>query len=83
MLSAGLEPADYDARIKDSWIWKELYAVRNFRPSFHTAFGVFGGIFYSALHFVFRGREPFTLSHGSKSAMRDSIRSPILISHRA
>ncbi|CAF0734503.1 unnamed protein product [Adineta steineri] len=62
--SKGLEPSDYDNRIKNSWIWKELYSVRNFRPAFHTSLGVFGGIIYSALHFVFRGKEPFTLSHG-------------------
>jgi electron-transferring-flavoprotein dehydrogenase len=61
----GLEPSDYDNRIKNSWIWKELYSVRNFRPSFHTPLGVFGGILYTALYFPFRGKEPFTLSHGS------------------
>lgn len=61
-----LEPTDYENRVKNSWIWKELYSVRNFRPSFHTSLGVFGGIMYSALHFILRGKEPFTLPHGSK-----------------
>jgi len=61
-----LEPNDYEIRIKNSWIWQELYNVRNFRPSFHTPLGVFGGIIYTALYFFpFRGREPFTLQHGS------------------
>jgi len=64
--STGLEPIDYQIRLKNSWIWQELYDVRNFRPSFHTPLGVFGGILYSALYFFpFRGREPFTLQHGS------------------
>lgn len=62
----GLEPSDYDERVKNSWIWKELYAVRNFRPSFHTRLGVYGGILYTALYFPFRGKEPFTLPHGRK-----------------
>lgn len=57
----GLEPTDYEKRIKESWIWKELYSVRNFRPSFHTRLGVFGGIAYGGLHFILRGREPFTI----------------------
>jgi electron-transferring-flavoprotein dehydrogenase len=62
----GLQPNDYEIRIKNSWIWQELYNVRNFRPSFHTPLGVFGGIIYTALYFFpFRGREPFTLQHGS------------------
>lgn len=62
--SKGLEPVDYQIRIKNSWIWQELYNVRNFRPSFDTPLGLFGGILYSALYFFpFRGREPFTLQH--------------------
>ncbi|CAF3443279.1 unnamed protein product [Rotaria socialis] len=58
----GLEPSDYELRIKNSWLWEELYNVRNFRPSFATPLGIFGGIIYTALYFFpFRGREPFTL----------------------
>ncbi|CAF3371309.1 unnamed protein product [Rotaria sp. Silwood2] len=59
----GIEPSDYDNRIKNSWVWKELYSIRNVRPAFNTSLGVFGGIFYTALHFVLRGKEPFTLKH--------------------
>ncbi|CAF1207490.1 unnamed protein product [Rotaria magnacalcarata] len=59
----GIEPVDYENRIKNSWIWKELYSVRNFRPSANTPLGIFGAIFYGALHFVLRGKEPFTLKH--------------------
>ncbi|CAF3827082.1 unnamed protein product, partial [Rotaria sp. Silwood1] len=59
----GIEPNDYDNRIRNSWIWKELYSVRNVRPAFNTSLGVFGGIFYAAVHFILRGKEPFTLKH--------------------
>lgn len=62
----GIEPIDYEEKIKKSWIWNELYSVRNFRPSFHTSLGVFGGIGYGALHFLLRGREPFTIPSNSK-----------------
>ena len=38
----------------------------NFRPSFDTPLGIFGGLIYTTLYFFpFRGREPFTLQHRS------------------
>lgn len=40
----GAEPIDYSDRIKDSYIYKDLYKVRNVRPSFHTTFGLYGKI---------------------------------------
>lgn len=55
---------DYEDKLRDSWIWPELKAVRNMRPSFHTPLGIYGGIMYSGLEaFIFRGKLPFTLSH--------------------
>ncbi len=57
---AGLEVTAYTERLKASWLWDELYAVRNIRPSFR--WGLWGGIAYSALEtYVFRGRAPWTL----------------------
>ena len=56
---------DYEENLKNSWIWKELWSVRNVRPSFHTALGLFGGLFWSGMELLFlRGRLPFTLKHG-------------------
>ncbi|CAO1339189.1 unnamed protein product [Diamesa serratosioi] len=60
----GVEPKDYSDRIKESYIYKDLYKVRNVRPSFHTALGLYGGIAYSGLTIALGGREPWTLSHG-------------------
>lgn len=60
----GLTPDNYEGKIKNSWIYKELKAVRNFRPSFHSPLGLFGGILYSGLSMILGGREPWTLSHG-------------------
>ena len=48
--------------LQRSWIWDELYRVRNIRPSFRL--GLWGGLLYSALDtYVLRGRAPWTLHH--------------------
>jgi electron-transferring-flavoprotein dehydrogenase len=54
------------ARVREalqrSWVWDELYRVRNIRPSFRL--GLWGGLLYSALDtYVLRGRAPWTLHH--------------------
>ena len=55
---------DYEDALRSSYIWKELKAVRNMRPSFHTPLGIYGGIMYSGLEaFIFRGYSPWTLKH--------------------
>ena len=56
------EISSYEAKVKDSWMWKELYLARNIRPSFHK--GLWAGIAYSALDtYLFRGRAPWTFHH--------------------
>jgi electron-transferring-flavoprotein dehydrogenase len=56
---------DYEDKLRNSSIWKELKQVRNMRPSFHTPLGLYGGIVYSGLEaFVFRGKTPWTFRHG-------------------
>jgi electron-transferring-flavoprotein dehydrogenase len=53
---------DYPAQLKLSWLWEELYRVRNVRPAFH--YGMWPGIAYSAIDtYVLRGRAPWTFSH--------------------
>jgi electron-transferring-flavoprotein dehydrogenase len=55
---------DYETSIKDSWVYKELYEVRNIRPSFHSPLGIWGGIVYSGLDTLFfKGRTPWTFKH--------------------
>ena len=54
----------YEDGLRESWIWPELKAVRNMRPSFNTSLGIYGGIMYSGLEaFVLRGKEPWTFQH--------------------
>uniref|UniRef100_A0A671VN01 Electron transfer flavoprotein-ubiquinone oxidoreductase n=1 Tax=Sparus aurata TaxID=8175 RepID=A0A671VN01_SPAAU len=62
--TAGLHVPEYADSLKNSWIWKELYAVRNIRPSFHNYFGLYGGMVYTGIfYWIFRGKEPWTLKH--------------------
>jgi electron-transferring-flavoprotein dehydrogenase len=63
----GLEPRSYEEKIRNSWIWSELKSVRNIRPSFHNPLGLYGGLMYSGISMLIRGKEPWTLSHGGKS----------------
>ena len=54
---------EYPRALRASWVWDELYAVRNVRPSF-AKFGFWGGFAYSALDtVVLRGRAPWTFRH--------------------
>jgi electron-transferring-flavoprotein dehydrogenase len=59
---AGREALDYPHRLRGTWLWDELYRVRNIKPSFH--WGLWAALGYSALDsFVFRGKAPWTLRH--------------------
>lgn len=59
-----IEPTSYSEKVKESYIYKDLYKVRNIRPSFHTSLGLYGGVLYSGFSIFVGGREPWTLSHG-------------------
>ena len=52
----------YEEELKKSWVWDELYKVRNIRPSFK--WGLIPGLVYSAIDtYIFRGKAPWTLKH--------------------
>ncbi|MBS1143199.1 MAG: electron transfer flavoprotein-ubiquinone oxidoreductase [Proteobacteria bacterium] len=60
--NAGAEATEYPAQIKQSWLWDELYKVRNIRPSFR--WGLWGALAYGAVDtFLFGGKAPWTLRH--------------------
>uniref|UniRef100_A0AAQ4S0H8 Electron transfer flavoprotein-ubiquinone oxidoreductase n=1 Tax=Gasterosteus aculeatus aculeatus TaxID=481459 RepID=A0AAQ4S0H8_GASAC len=62
--TTGLHAPEYAETLKNSWVWKELHAVRNIRPSFHNYFGLYGGMAYTGVfYWIFRGKEPWTLKH--------------------
>ena len=55
----GNEPVAYTEKLKDSWVWDELYRSRNIRPSFQK--GLYAGLAYSAIDtYLLRGRAPWT-----------------------
>lgn len=58
-------PAMLDAylpALKASWLWDELYKVRNIRPAFR--WGLWAGLAYGALDtYIWRGRAPWTFGH--------------------
>ena len=62
---APAEVTTFREKLEQSWLWDELYTVRNIRPSFK--WGFLGGFLYSAIDTVlFRGRAPWTLHHHGK-----------------
>ncbi len=57
----------YDTSLRDSWVGKELYGVRNVRPGFR--YGLWAGLIYAAFDtYLFRGRAPWTLKHHADHA---------------
>ncbi|MFN4283086.1 MAG: electron transfer flavoprotein-ubiquinone oxidoreductase [Alphaproteobacteria bacterium] len=59
---ASVTLAGYPARLKATWLWDELYKVRNIRPAFR--WGLLAGIVHAAVDtFILRGRAPWTLGH--------------------
>ena len=70
----------YPEALKESWVWEELSAVRNIRPSF-SKFGLYGAMIYSAIDtYVLRGKAPWTFKHAHKdneTLMDASVAKPI------
>jgi electron-transferring-flavoprotein dehydrogenase len=57
-----IECTAYPANLKTSWLWEDLYKVRNIRPAFR--WGLLPALAYSAIDtYIFRGRAPWTLHH--------------------
>ena len=59
----------YEEAFKSSWVHKELWEVRNIRPSFNTQLGIWGGVLYSGVDtLLLRGRVPWTFKHHGSDA---------------
>ena len=53
------EVLDFRERLQKTWLWDELYRVRNIAPAFHG--GLIAGMAYGALDsYVFKGKAPWT-----------------------
>ena len=56
------EVTEYPERLRQSWLWEEIYRVRNIKPSF--SWGLWAAIAYSALDtYILRGKAPWTFHH--------------------
>ncbi len=52
----------YNEALKKSWVYDELYKVRNIRPAFR--FGLFFGLLYAAFDtYILRGKAPWTFKN--------------------
>lgn len=61
-----VDMADYEERLRHSWVFDELRAVRNVRPAFVALTGtnnLWAGLALSGLSLTLKGREPWTLKH--------------------
>ncbi len=65
-----VEVKRYPERLRQSWVWDELYRVRNIKPAFR--WGLWGALAYAAVDtYVFQGKAPWTLrNHADHSALR-------------
>jgi len=62
--------SEYEKKFNNSWIYKELYAARNVKPSFN--WGLIPAIIFTGIdQIIFRGKLPFTLKH--KHADHESL----------
>ncbi|KAK5978253.1 Electron transfer flavoprotein-ubiquinone oxidoreductase, partial [Trichostrongylus colubriformis] len=62
-----ITPTAYTEALENSFVFKEMKATRNVRPSFNTGLGWLGGLTYAGMFYVLgRGKEPWTLHHGKK-----------------
>ena len=62
--------SEYEKKFNNSWLYKELYAARNVKPSFD--WGLIPAIIFTGIdQIIFRGKLPFTLKH--KHADHESL----------
>jgi electron-transferring-flavoprotein dehydrogenase len=72
----GIEPVSYAEKIEKSWLWDELYRVRNIRPGFHH--GLWLGMAYAGLDtYILRGKAPWTFkNHDDHTALKPAADMP-------
>jgi len=62
--------SEYEKKFNNSWLYKELFAARNVKPSFN--WGLIPAIIFTGIdQIIFRGKLPFTLKH--KHADHESL----------
>merc|ERR1712232_1141770 len=64
--AAPMEVEKYETDVRESWVWKELEVVRNFKPAWHA--GMIPGLAYGGASLLARGKEPWTLKWSKKDS---------------
>ena len=60
--TSAVEAREYPEKLKQSWVWDELYRERNIKPAFH--WGLLPALVYSGIDsLLLRGKAPWTLHH--------------------
>ena len=65
-LQKGDECLHYPEKLKETWLWKELYKVRNIRPGFH--WGLWPGMMHAGFQTYGGWRLPYTLKNHADHA---------------
>jgi len=70
------EVTAYPERLRQTWMWRDLYRARNIRPAFTR--GRWFGLVYSALDtYLFRGRAPWTFrNHSDHDRLKPAAQCP-------
>jgi electron-transferring-flavoprotein dehydrogenase len=59
-VQSAVDLSPYQTAVKESWVWEDLYKVRNSRPAFK--YGLLPALAINAVDtYLFRGKAPFTL----------------------
>jgi electron-transferring-flavoprotein dehydrogenase len=72
------EPVGYETKLRASWVWEELAAVRNIRPAF-SKLGLWGVLAYAGLDtYLLRGKAPWTFhhAHADNTTLMDAQAAP-------
>ncbi len=74
---------NYPGKLKASWVWPELYKVRNIRPAFR--FGLIPGLLYAAIDtYILKGRAPWTFkNHADYKQLKEAKNSSRIIYPKA
>ncbi len=70
------EAKAYPEKLRQTWLWDELYRVRNVRPSFYR--GLWAGVVYAGIdQYLFRGKAPWTFRiHADHDRLRKACEAP-------
>ncbi|WP_188261662.1 electron transfer flavoprotein-ubiquinone oxidoreductase, partial [Azospirillum tabaci] len=73
------EATAYPEKLKASWVWSELHAVRNIRPGFQK--GLWAGLANAAYETATKGKSPWTLHHrhGDHETLKKASEMPKIV----